>query len=172
MARELTAEELACFVDEPDWNNSDASSDDDDDYFRGGLQPGDPLQQAQDGSETNEDSEPTQPPPQVATREEEPPASPLTSSTENSGLGTLSVAFDHPVGPSVNMASTSKALNFFNETFGNDVMEHMVQETNVYASQNPASERYKLVVQHNSDRNVFVSWYHHCYGGPQIAICL
>ena len=53
------------------------------------------------------------------------------------------MAFDHPVGPSVNMASTSKALYFFNETFGNDVMEHMVQETNVYASQNPASERYK-----------------------------
>ena len=66
MARELTVEEL---VDEPDWNNSDASSDDDDDYFYGGLQLGDPLQQAQDGSGTNEDSEPMQPPPQVATRE-------------------------------------------------------------------------------------------------------
>jgi hypothetical protein len=41
------------------------------------------------------------------------------------------------------MASTSTALDFFNETFGNDVMEHMVQETNIYASQNPPSERYK-----------------------------
>jgi hypothetical protein len=131
MARELTAEELACFVDEPDWNNSDASSDVDDNYFRGGLQTGDPLQQAQDGSETDEDSEPTQPPP------------PVTSSTEISRSGTLPVAFDHPVGPSVNMASTSTALDFFNETFGNDVMEHMVQETNIYASQNPPSERYK-----------------------------
>ena len=34
-------------------------------------------------------------------------------------------------------------MDFFDVTFGNDIMEIMVEQTNLYAQQNPPSTRYR-----------------------------
>lgn len=99
-------------VDEPEWNNSDVSLDEDDDFFETGLQPLDPLQQAQNESELDEDPVEHQQTPTEPTSEEQPSTEEVTSSTVISGSSTLPATFDSPVGPAIDMPSTSTAMNF------------------------------------------------------------
>ena len=51
--------------------------------------------------------------------------------------------FSEPVGPAIEMESTATAFDFFNITLGNDIMELIVEQTNLYAEQHPPSARYK-----------------------------
>ena len=116
MARELRAEDIAHMVAEPDWDNSDTSLDEDDDYFQTGLQPLDPLQQAQNISERDEETAEQEP--QVTSSGDEPTdETGVTSSTVASSSDRLLVPFDSTVGPAIEMPSTSTALDFFNLTF-------------------------------------------------------
>jgi hypothetical protein len=134
----MRPEDIACVVEEPDWENSDASSDeDDDDYFQAGLPPLDPLQQAQSSTEPDEEPVDVPPTPREDYSADETNVargttvtSPSTSSTSSS---TLPVTFDSPVGPAIDMPSTSTALDVFNLTFGNNIMEMLVEQTNLYA---------------------------------------
>jgi hypothetical protein len=41
------------------------------------------------------------------------------------------------------MDSSATAMDFFDITFGNDIMEMMVEQTNLYTQQNPPSARYR-----------------------------
>ena len=45
------------------------------------------------------------------------------------------------MGPATEMDSSATAMDFFDVTFGNDIMEMMVEQTNLYAQQNPPSTR-------------------------------
>ena len=129
MAKELRAENIARMVNEPDWDNSDASSDEED-LSPLGLAVADPLQQAEESDDV--DDEPQQP--TLSTQ--------FTDSGPNSS-GIDQLRFEEPVGPVQDMHRTATALDFFNITFGNTVMDMLVQQTNLYAAQNPPASRYK-----------------------------
>ena len=138
-------------VEDSDWENSDASSDNEDYSLLASTQP-DPLKQAESTAESNEEHEETAQP--VTTTPQTSPTDSTNSEVTNSILeaphdstvtsNTLStMQFSEPVGPAIEMESTATALNFFNITFGNDIMELIVEQTNLYAEQNPPSARYK-----------------------------
>jgi hypothetical protein len=129
MAKELRAENIARMVNEPDWDNSDASSDEED-LSPLGLAVADPLQRAEESDDV--DDEPQQP--TLSTQ--------FTDSGPNSS-GIDQLRFEEPVGPVQDMHRTATALDFFNITFGNTVMDMLVQQTNLYAAQNPPASRYK-----------------------------
>ena len=58
MARQLWAEDVANILDEPDWDNSNASSDNDDEYSPLGLR--DPIRRAEDSVDSEDSSGHTQ----------------------------------------------------------------------------------------------------------------
>ena len=140
MARQLR-EDIANLIDEPDWDNSDASLNKDDDYSLLGLT--DPLQRAEDNEDSNEESGRTQQRVHsdagsfLPQESEQPCASDAASFTGPSP--TFSVMFNDPVGPAIDMDSTATAINFFDITFGNDIMDLLVEQINLYATQYPPS---------------------------------
>ena len=99
-------------MDEPHWDDSDASSDKDNEYSPLGLRH--PLQRAEDSEDSDDNSGHTQQavhagafPPQES---EQPHASDPTSSTGSSP--TLPVTCIEPVGLSIDMDSTATAIDF------------------------------------------------------------
>ena len=58
MARQLTAEDIANLIDQPDWDNSDAKSNEDNGYFP--LSFRDPLQWARNSEDSDDESDHTQ----------------------------------------------------------------------------------------------------------------
>ena len=141
MSRNRTPKEVAEQFEESNWENSDASSDKDDDFFIPAefsplyIAANDHLELAED-SETEEDSQPTI----------QPQNGSSNSTGDTSATGSAfsdPIPFNEPVGPAIEMDSTSTPLDFFNVTFGNDIMELLVEQTNLYAEQNPPSARYK-----------------------------
>ena len=60
MARGLQAEDIASMVNEPEWDNSDASSDEDEYFSLLGLALPDPLQRAEDSGDSDDDPHHTQ----------------------------------------------------------------------------------------------------------------
>jgi hypothetical protein len=127
-----TAETVDTRFDGSDWENSDASSvESDDEVSPLDIPQNDVLDRAADfqfvESETEEDNEQTS----------------NSTSCSNSRTPFNHVPFQEPVGPAILLDSTATALDFFNLTFGNDVMDLLVQQTNIYASHNPPHERYK-----------------------------
>ena len=151
MARPLRAQQIARMVEDSDWENSDASSDDEDYSLLASTQP-DPLKQAECTAESDEEHEETTQPvtmtpqtsPTDSTNSEVTnsiPEAPCDSTVTSSALSTMQ--FSEPVGPAIEMGSTATALDFFNITFGNDRMELIVEQTNLYAERNPPSARYK-----------------------------
>ena len=144
MSRSKTSKEVAEQFEESDWENSDGSSDEDDDFFIPEFSPldialNDHLELAEE-SETEEESQmPIQP--QSGSNSPNNEASQDTSATGSTF--TEPIPFNEPVGPAIDMDSTSTLLDFFNITFGDDIMELLVEQTNLYAEQNPPSARYK-----------------------------
>jgi hypothetical protein len=127
------------------------------------LPPLDPLQQAQSSTEPDEEPVDVPPTPREDYSADETNVargttvtSPSTSSTISSGSSTLPVTFDSPVGPAIDMPSTSTALDVFNLTFGNNIMEMLVEQTNLYATQNPPSAWYKWYNTTLSEMYLFV----------------
>ena len=67
---------------------------------------------------------------------EQPPGNPVTPTTgpnSSSASFQLPHQFSEPVGPATEMDSSATAMDFFDITFGNDIMEMMVEQTNLYA---------------------------------------
>ena len=111
MARQLRAEDVANIMDEPGWDDSDASLDEDDEYSPLSLR--DPLQRVEDSKDSDDDfghKEQTVHagalPPQDS---EQPRASDPTSSTDSSP--TLPGTFNKPVGLAIDMDSTATAID-------------------------------------------------------------
>ena len=134
-------------VEDSAWENSDASSDDEDYSLLASTQP-DPLKQAERTAESDEEHEETAQPvtttPQASPTDSANsevtnsiPEAPRDSTVTSNALSTMQ--FSEPVGPAIEMESTATALDFFNITFGNDIIE----QTNLYAEQNSPSARYK-----------------------------
>ena len=108
MAREITAEDVANMVGEPDWDNSDASSDEED-HFTSCFIPEDPLQQAEDAAKTGEDSDKTNSESASITLEETEPSRDSVVTSRTSGSSTLPVtSFNEPVGPANEKPSTQQ----------------------------------------------------------------
>ena len=51
--------------------------------------------------------------------------------------------FSYPVGPVSLLESDATPFDFFSLFFDDDIMDHIVEQTNLYATQNPPSARYK-----------------------------
>ena len=131
MSRNRAPKEVAKQFEESDWENSDESSDENDNFFITKFPPldfasNDHLELAE------EDSQPTIQPQNGSSN---PPSD--TSATGSAFSDPI--PFNEPVGPAIEMDSMSTPLNFF----GNDIMELLVEQTNLYAEQNPQSARYK-----------------------------
>ena len=151
----MRAKDIANLVYEPDWDNSDASSDDED-YSPLRLASTDRIEQAENSTPFEEELEETQ---ETATASssidnsssgnsmpEQPPGNPVTPTTgpnSSSASFQLPHQFSEPAGPATEMDSSATAMDFFDITFGNDIMEMMVEQTNLYAQQNPPSARYR-----------------------------
>ena len=52
------------------------------------------------------------------------------------------IPFAQPVGPTELLDSDSTPLDFFLQIFGKDTFDHIAEQTNLYAFQNPPSARY------------------------------
>ena len=150
----MRAKDIANLVYEPDWDNSDASSDDED-YSPLRLASTDRIEQAENSTPFEEELEETQ---ETATASssidnsssgnsmlEQPPGNPVTPTTgPNSSSASFQLhQFSEPAGPATEMDSSATAMDFFDITFGNDIMEMMMEQTNLYAQQNPPSARYR-----------------------------
>ena len=140
MSWNKTPKEVAKQFKESDWENSTGSSDEDDHFFIPefsslNIASNDHLELAEE-SETEEDSKPTIQPQNKSSN----------SPGDTSATGSVfsdPIPFNEPVGPAIKMDSTSIPLDFFNVTFGIDIMELPVEQTNLYAEQNPPSAHYK-----------------------------
>ena len=141
MVRRFRAENIP--VGEPDWDNSDASSDEDD--YSEWIPAEDPLQQAEESDKDSDNShdinnESTS----ISTSDnatESTRNSLVTSCTDGSlTLPATLTSFNEPVGPAIIMPSTATALDFFNITFGNEIMEMLVEQTNGYICTTKSTE--------------------------------
>ena len=65
------------------------------------------------------------------------------SSTSESNSTPLSSSFSEQVGPTSFLAPTATAVDFFMLYFDQTLLDHIVEQTNLYAKQNPPSDRYK-----------------------------
>ena len=130
-------------MDEPDWDNSDASSDEDDEYSPLGLR--DPFSERKTAKtqttilaiQSRQFTLALSLPRILNNHTQSDP----TSSTGSSP--TLSVVFNEPVGLAIDIDNTATAIDVSDIIFGNDMMELLVEQTNLYAAQHPPSARYK-----------------------------
>ena len=67
------------------------------------------------------------------------PSTPAASSTPFSDIATWVGPFVEPVGPTKPLPSTATAINFFSQIFDDDLLRHIVEQTNLHVRQKRAA---------------------------------
>ena len=144
MASLLSASDVLQLINNDEWGASDDEGEESEDDW---CAP-DPLDQAQQDMDLQSTMESVIAEEQVMDSESVPPSSNV-SPTDAVASSHLSAAtafdpqpFNNPVGPTTVLDSDSTPLDFFTLVF-DGIFELLVEQTNLYATQNPPSSRYK-----------------------------
>ena len=161
MAKLLTCSEVLGIIDDSDWENSDddcLESDEEDNVYHV-----DPLDRVQDDDGPNDcvdTYDPLEPssPDHTSDDSASPSISPTASPSPptNAAVPFNPPPFTSPVGPLTVLNSTATPLDFFMLLFDDDILQLLVDQTNLYASQNPPGARYKWYDTSCSELKLFL----------------